>query len=76
VVREIVLSKTSEKRTLSKIPPVAREQFFYPFYKPEPETVHPDLYRDIIDYSTDFILEHLKNTMRLEKESSRKLGRN
>jgi len=54
------LSKTSEKRNLLKIPPVVREQFFSPFYKPEPETVHPDLYRDVIDYSTDLILERLK----------------
>jgi len=68
-----VLSKTSEKKTLSKIPPVAREQFFYPFYKPEPETVHPDLYRDIIDYSTDLILEHLKKYNEVRKRVIKKV---
>jgi len=48
------------KTTTIKVPPAVREQYFAIFAKPEPEMIHPDLYRQIIDDGTDLILEHMK----------------
>ena len=62
------MSRASEKKAILRIPPVVREQFFSPFYKPEPETTHPDLYKDVIDYGTDLILEHLKKHNEVRKK--------
>ena len=49
-----------QKIRLEKVPRPFMEQFFSPFTKPEPETVHPDLYGKLIDEGTDLILEHFK----------------
>jgi len=52
-------SPLPEKRKI-RFPPSIREQYFSIFSKPEPEMIHPELYKQIIDYGTDIILEQIK----------------
>jgi hypothetical protein len=48
------------KEILERVPQTFREQYFSLFAGPEPETIHADLYQNLIDEGTDLILEHLK----------------
>ena len=45
---------------IERMPPAFREHYFSLFTGPEPETVHPDLYRKLIDEGTDIILRGIK----------------
>ena len=69
---------TSEKRrrTLERLPPTFREQYFSIFSDPEPETLHPDLYQRLIDEGTDVIIEHLKGYNKLRKSLMQKVAGN
>ena len=49
-----------KKEILGKVPQTFREQYFSLFAGPEPETIHADLYQNLIDEGTDIIIEHLK----------------
>ncbi|HYB92846.1 MAG TPA: DNA double-strand break repair nuclease NurA [archaeon] len=50
----------SKKGILERVPQTFREQYFSLFAGPEPETIHADLYQNLIDEGTDLIIEHLK----------------
>ncbi|MGQ9507727.1 MAG: hypothetical protein ACUVTB_07750, partial [Candidatus Bathycorpusculaceae bacterium] len=52
--------KPAKKSVIARLPPTVREQYFSVFVKPEPEMVHPDLYKLIIDDGTDVILNEVK----------------
>jgi len=68
--------KASQESTTTKIPPAICEQYFAMFSKPEPEMVHPDLYKQIIDDGTDLILEHMKQYNEERKRLLEKIQRN
>jgi len=56
-----VRSLSRERRRTSEIIPHAfREAYFSLFSGPEPETLHADLYRMLIDEGTDVIVQQLK----------------
>jgi len=56
--------KPEKRSVVAELPPVIREQFFSVFAEPEPEMIHPDLYREIIDVGTDLILDRMKEYCR------------
>lgn len=60
------------RNILRKLPPTFREQYFSLFAGPEPETIHSDLYQELIDGGTDLILEHLKAYNEKRKEVVKK----
>jgi len=60
--------KSARKSVVAKLPPTIREQYFSVFAKPEPEMVHPDLYKMIIDDGTDVILNEVKRYNEARKQ--------
>ena len=52
--------RSAKRSVTAKLPPTIREQYFSVLAKPEPEMVHPDLYKMIIDDCTDVILNEVK----------------
>jgi hypothetical protein len=60
--------KSARKSVVAKLPPTIREQYFSVFAKPEPEMVHPDLYKMIIDEGTDVILNEVKRYNEARKQ--------
>jgi len=48
------------KKVLERLPLTFREQYFSLFTGPEPETLHTDLYKKLIDNGTDLILERFR----------------
>jgi len=61
-----------KKEILERVPQTFREQYFSLFAGPEPETIHADLYQNLIDEGTDLILEHLKAYNAKRKEILKK----
>jgi len=61
------LSK-EKRRASEKLPPAFRETYFSLFSRPEPETLHADLYRMLIDEGTDLIIQQLREYNRRRKE--------
>ncbi|MHA1710788.1 MAG: DNA double-strand break repair nuclease NurA [Candidatus Freyarchaeota archaeon] len=53
------MSQRKRRSLLERLPPAFREQYFSLFTGPEPETIHPNLYQQLIDKGTDIILKHL-----------------
>ncbi|MGQ9691658.1 MAG: DNA double-strand break repair nuclease NurA, partial [Thermoproteota archaeon] len=60
--------KPAKKSVIARLPPTVREQYFSVFVKPEPEMVHPDLYKLIIDDGTDVILNEVKRYNEARKQ--------
>jgi len=54
------LNRERRRKTLEALPPAFRETYFSLFSGPEPETLHADLYRMLIDEGTDIIIQQLK----------------
>jgi len=65
--------KSTKKSVISKLPPSVREQYFSVLAKPEPEMVHPDLYKLIIDDGTDVILNEVKRYNEARKQLIREI---
>ncbi|RLI05114.1 hypothetical protein DRO22_03200 [Candidatus Bathyarchaeota archaeon] len=56
------------RRNLSTLPAGFRETYFSLFSGPEPETLHADLYRMLIDEGTDVIIQQLKEYSQRRKK--------
>lgn len=56
------------KSVLERLPLTFREQYFSLFSGPEPETLHPDLYKKLIDDGTDLILKRFQDYNEDRKE--------
>ncbi|RLI04754.1 hypothetical protein DRO22_03615, partial [Candidatus Bathyarchaeota archaeon] len=54
------MNRERRRKTLEALPPAFRETYFSLFSGPEPETLHADLYRMLIDEGTDIIIQQLK----------------
>ena len=52
--------REKRRKTSQMLPPAFRETYFSLFSGPEPETLHADLYRMLIDEGTDVIIKQLK----------------
>jgi len=64
----------NRERRKTEIPPRAfRETYFSLFSGPEPETLHADLYRMLIDEGTDIIVQQLKEYNRRRKKLLNKI---
>ncbi len=57
-------------------PPDFRGQYYSLFNEAEPETLHPDLYRRLIDDGTDTIIDHLKQYNQRRKGLIKKVREN
>ncbi len=64
-----------KKDILRKIPPSFREQYLLPLTSPEHETIHPDLYRRLIDEGTDMIINGLKVYNKRRKNLLKKISK-
>jgi len=54
------LIREKRRKASQMLPPAFRETYFSLFSGPEPETLHADLYRMLIDEGTDVIIKQLK----------------
>ncbi|MCW4026102.1 MAG: DNA double-strand break repair nuclease NurA [Candidatus Bathyarchaeota archaeon] len=55
------MSRERRRGASKEMPPAFREQYFSLFAGPEPETLHSDLYRRLIDDGTDTIVRQLRD---------------
>ena len=62
-----------ERRKTEILPRAFRETYFSLFSGPEPETLHADLYRMLIDEGTDIIVQQLKEYNRRRKKLLNKI---
>ena len=62
-----------KRKNSEAIPRAFRETYFSLFSGPEPETLHADLYRMLIDEGTDVIIQHIKEYNQRRKNLMNKL---